>query len=395
MDIDDPELVIVGTAGQKITRIGADLPKRCHPHLKSLVLRSHLIQTMDPCLQQFRELETLELYDNMIEDLQYLGPTNHSSLAAIENNDTSANEEVAASSATATSPTDQVITLGPPGNTLKILDMSYNAIRDMAPVAYCPHLVELYLANNKLKAMAGLRELSNLRKLDLGANKLREMDPNELAGLLSLEELWLGKNKIETIQGLDHLTKLRRLDVQSNRLTCVDQLQHLVETLEELYLAHNGLTDEGVTNFTKWDFAQLSTLDLSRNQLTTTVSLSHLTTLEELWLSGNQITNFENGVLQPLASLVNLETVYLEYNPIAQEFEYRINLKERIPSLQQIDATPILTVHHVTTSTGATQPRGVLLPPTSRELQEQVIHRARAEMEQQQQSTNTTKADKS
>lgn len=395
IDVGDPELVVVGTAGQKITRIGADLPQRCHPQLKSLVLRSHLIRTMDPCLQQFTELETLELYDNLIEELQYLGPTPTTTNVGVD--ETSNNKDGgddAEASVIATSIPGQIATkLGPPGVTLKILDMSYNSIRDMAPVAFCPNLTELYLANNKLRSMAGLRGLSKLRKLDLGANKIRDMDDAELSGLVSLEELWLGKNKIEAIRGLDQLTKLRRLDVQSNRLTRVDELQHVVETLEELYLAHNGLTDDGITNFTKWQFQQLTTLDLSRNLLTTTASLSHLSTLEELWLSTNKFVDLEQGVLQPLsATLVSLETIYLEYNPVSEEFEYRKKLKERIPSLQQIDATPILPVHHPSAFAGvAGQPRGVLLPPTSRELQEQIIQRARLEQQQQQQPPHNSR----
>jgi hypothetical protein len=43
----------------------------------------------------------------------------------------------------------------------------------------------------------------HLKKIDLGANRIRFMDEEELSGLVNLEELWLGKNKIEEIQGLD------------------------------------------------------------------------------------------------------------------------------------------------------------------------------------------------
>jgi Leucine-rich repeat (LRR) protein len=51
--------------------------------------------------------------------------------------------------------------------------------------------------------MAGLGQLKYLRKLDLGANRIRDMDEKELSGLENLEELWIGKNKIEMIQGLE------------------------------------------------------------------------------------------------------------------------------------------------------------------------------------------------
>ena len=187
IDIQDDELCIVGTAGQKVTNMG-NLGEHCNPKLKKLILRSNLVKTMEG-IGAFEELELLELYDNMVDGLAALdeGPN------------------------------------GAPGMTLKTLDMSYNAIRSMEPVSLCPNLRELYLANNKLKTITGLSELKSLVKIDLGANKIRVIEG--LDGLVNLEELWLGKNKIEEIQGIDKLTKLRRLDVQSNRLTIVANLK--------------------------------------------------------------------------------------------------------------------------------------------------------------------------
>jgi len=256
--------------------------------------------------------------------------------------------------------------------TLRILDMSYNAIRNMSPVQYCngETLTELYLANNKLKEICGVKHLKNLRKLDLGANKIREMKESELSGLINLEELWIGKNKIETLEGIESLTKLRRLDVQSNRLTSIvkdgDGLCYLNaqrDTLEELYLAHNGLDDEGISGFisltgrgdSSCNFPKLNVLDLSNNRLTTTAPLvvdskndnvfGEWPMLEEMWLSANAIKNFDAVCPLKDASgrnhLPQLETVYLEYNPVAKDFEYRKRLADFIPTLKQIDATMI------------------------------------------------------
>jgi protein phosphatase 1 regulatory subunit 7 len=225
--------------------------------------------------------------------------------------------------------------------------------------------------------MVGLKGLSMLRKIDLGANRIRVMDPQELAGLINLEELWLGKNKIEVVQGLEKLTKLRRLDIQSNRLTVVENLTAQRETLEELYLAHNGITTEGASAPTgiALDFQNLSVLDLSRNKLTSTQPLGHLRSLDELWLSGNEIAHFDD--VQPLASLA-LETIYLEYNPLQEDPLYRKRIAETIPSLKQIDATLIggLAVYGIpTVSTGYAETEEERL----RQLQEMVIERARAE----------------
>lgn len=105
---EDTEIMVVGTAGQKITRMGEKFYEEASPQLKQLVLRSHLIRTMEG-LDGFQHLELLELYDNMVEELRNL-------------ND---GEE------------------GAPGRTLTTLDMSYNVIRDMKPVELCPNLTEL------------------------------------------------------------------------------------------------------------------------------------------------------------------------------------------------------------------------------------------------------------
>jgi Leucine-rich repeat (LRR) protein len=67
------------------------------------------------------------------------------------------------------------------------------------------------LANNKLKKIEGVGALTKLRKIDLGANRIRVMDEKELGGLVNLEELWLGKNKIEEIGGLEKVSNTGRL----------------------------------------------------------------------------------------------------------------------------------------------------------------------------------------
>jgi hypothetical protein len=105
---EETELVIVGTAGQKITRIGPDFSETVNPATAQLVLRSHMIRTMEG-LERFERLELLELYDNQVDELACLADGEG----------------------------------GAPGRTLRVLDMSYNVIRDMAPVQLCPNLQEL------------------------------------------------------------------------------------------------------------------------------------------------------------------------------------------------------------------------------------------------------------
>ena len=215
------------------------------------------------------------------------------------------------------------------------------------------------------------------------------MNEDELSGLVNLEELWLGKNKIEHIGGLSKLTKLRRLDVQSNRLTKIENLEAQVDTLEELYLAHNGITVEGAKCDTglALPFTQLNTIDMSRNRLVDTSPFGHIKSLTDLWISGNDIKSFDD--VEPLRGLTELDGVYLEYNPVASEFEYRKKLAEMIPSLTQIDANMIGGLaQHGYPGVGS----GGNLVERMRQMQDAVIQKAKVEVEQQNEKSEEVEA---
>ena len=171
----------------------------------------------------------------------------------------------------------------------------------------------------------------------------------------------------------------------------IENLTSQNDTLEELYLGHNAITSEGVGLDTglAQAFPHLTVLDLSRNRLTSTAPLAHLVSLEELWLSGNKINTFAD--VEPLMALGQqqeeengLETLYLEYNPVADEFEYRKKLAEMIPSLKQIDATMIGGLAHHGIVPGA-RSGGVALTVEEemRRLQEAAIERAKQQTREQ------------
>jgi protein phosphatase 1 regulatory subunit 7 len=241
------------------------------------------------------------------------------------------------------------------------------------------------LANNKLKSIKGLGGLKYLKKIDLGANRIRIMDADELSGMVNLEELWMGKNKIEEMKGLEKLTKLRRLDLQSNRLTLVENLTSQVETLEEIYLAHNGISSEGALQPTglAQAFKVLSVLDLSRNQLTSVNGFAHIQTLDELWLSGNKISSFDE--IQALSALPSLDTIYLEYNPMQEDPMYRKKIAEIMPCLKQIDANMIgaVTMHGMPSTTSTIQRPAETEEERLRRMQEMVVARAQAQSSEQ------------
>jgi len=296
---------IVGTRGVKVTRIAG--LEYLADSLEELVLRSNLIAAMEG-VQTLEKLTKLELYDNQIEVISHIEALSR----------------------------------------LTILDLSYNAIRSMAPVACCPLLQELYLAQNKLKVIEGVSGLVHLRCLDLGANRLRSMGDCGLDTLRSLQSLWLGKNKIERIEDINALPRLRQFDCQNNRLTTLVWEEEeskgdapsrtgiaALTSLEELYLACNALQNlHGMPHG-----SPLGTIDLSTNQISSLDGIQTIPHVTELWMTASKLTSFEE--LEALKALQGLECLYLEHSPIAADYEYRIRVTEMLPSLRQLDATAV------------------------------------------------------
>ncbi len=114
---------------------------------------------------------------------------------------------------------------------------------------------------------------------------------------------------------------------------------------------------------------------MQRNRLTDTSPFAHITTLNELWISGNDIKSFED--VEYITTLVELEGIYLEYNPVASDFEYRKRLVEMVPSLTQIDATMVGGIgQHGYMTAGGSEDN---LLERMRQVQDKVIQKATAE----------------
>jgi protein phosphatase 1 regulatory subunit 7 len=111
--------------------------------LQAIILRSCLLSKIEG-IQEQNKLEKLELYDNHIEVIENISHLHN----------------------------------------LKVLDLSFNAIREMVNLSECcPLLEEVYIAQNKLRTIQGLQGLVHLRILDLGANRIRVSHARSCSGL--------------------------------------------------------------------------------------------------------------------------------------------------------------------------------------------------------------------
>lgn len=89
---------------------------------------------------------------------------------------------------------------------------------------------------------------------------------------------------------------------------------------------------------------ELRTLDISANQISVLTGVAHLTHLEEFWANNNQLSSLPEVEAQ-LKHLEELETVYLEHNPLQQSAgpRYRAKIADLLPQVKQIDASSVLS----------------------------------------------------
>ncbi|CAM9427428.1 unnamed protein product, partial [Phaeothamnion confervicola] len=141
-----------------------------------------------------------------------------------------------------------------------------------------------------------LNTLKNCEHLSLSTNAIDRLIP--LAGMKKLRILSLGRNAIKKASGI-HLSLIEKLD-------------DAADTLEELWLSYN----------------QINTLD----------GLGNLANLTTLYLSNNKVKSWSE--LDKLAPLEHLRDVLFVGNPIYDEKtreEARIEVLRHLPQVSKID----------------------------------------------------------
>jgi len=178
---------------------------------------------------------------------------------------------------------------------------------------------ELILVNNQVSSIAAdaFSGLTGLTWLDLGFNKITNLEAAEFSGLASLAELSLYGNQIVSIQtdAFSGLTNLARLDLRANQIATIESgafaglgsLPILDLSFQKLSNLEAG-TFNGLTNLTE--------LNISSNQISSIEpgAFAGLTSLTTLYLSDNQISSIEAGDFNGLTGLTSL---YLYGNQIS------------------------------------------------------------------------------
>ncbi|GAB1602427.1 uncharacterized protein LOC115212225 [Argonauta hians] len=180
----------------------------------------------------------------------------------------------------------------------------------------------LSLANNLLREITAesFKNLINLKILNLKSNKIYLISKNSFINQSKLVSLNLNNNDLKTIEngsffGASSLTKLY---LTSNHLTNIPSLYGL-SSLKDLLLDANDISEVLFTQ----DFRQLkslSSINLSNNYIKrlTVQSLKNLdqSKIRKISFSRNQITNIETNTFQ---SLKNINSINLSDNPFTAD----------------------------------------------------------------------------
>ncbi|MFP4425574.1 MAG: leucine-rich repeat domain-containing protein [Spirochaetaceae bacterium] len=202
--------------------------------------------------------------------------------------------------------------------TLTELDASERGIESLEGIEQLPNLRRLNLGGNRIGDLRPLARLSRLAALDLRDNYISDLEAvhlGSLGELRELTELSLRNNRdsahpeepsnFERISDLSPIARLSALEIIDLRNNHVEELSPLgeLEALRHLDLQGNRLTEDAVQFL--GSLRRLEHLNLRDNDLRDISSLSSLEQLEYLNLHSNRRVDS----IVPLAALTALRTL--------------------------------------------------------------------------------------
>lgn len=190
-------------------------------------------------------------------------------------------------------------------NSLKVLDLSQNTVRNLEPLCTSPNLQELYLQNNAITGLEAISGLKNLGKLDVSFNSVETITP--LATCKNLTWLNVNNNALTGLETAANLTLLTSLFADSNQITDISPVS-ACSKLQELSIARNSITDISSLSV----LGSLETLDFSYNSIETLPKWEDGSPLRMITGSYNQVKSLDS-----LSNLHSLSYVYMDYNEIA------------------------------------------------------------------------------
>ncbi|MCR8629948.1 leucine-rich repeat domain-containing protein [Paenibacillus radicis (ex Xue et al. 2023)] len=197
---------------------------------------------------------------------------------------------------------------------LKKIVLNDNPLKDINPLRELTNLEELYLTRfalmdaknrNEFSDLTPLAKLSRLSVLEINSS-IKDLTP--LKELINLKKLSLFWNEISNISALQGLTQLTELNLSGNKINDINALRGLTN-LTSLDLYNNEISDISTLK----GLTQLKILRLSSNKINDVSALQSLTNLTKLELTDNKIRSSDLEALKK--ALPNCTIVSSSQNP--------------------------------------------------------------------------------
>uniref|UniRef100_A0A3Q3IU57 LRRCT domain-containing protein n=2 Tax=Monopterus albus TaxID=43700 RepID=A0A3Q3IU57_MONAL len=198
------------------------------------------------------------------------------------------------------------------GNLTKLL-LNFNRLKTVLPGMFdsLKQLETLQMKGNIISDLPPFifLHLHNLRVLDLSQNKLDEVKREFFYGLIGLKILKMNNNHISNLTSdiFHNISQLIELHLEWNEVSeLADGIFSVLTKLKVLNLRGNLLTTFSDKVF-GIQASNLKELNLRDNRLAELSSLSHFTSLSDLFLSSNQLSNLSENIFTNLTRLENLD----------------------------------------------------------------------------------------
>lgn len=237
---------------------------------------------------------------------------------------------------------------------LKNLEIIGQGVKSLKGIEQLKNLEKLGLYANYIKGgqLMYVKDLVQLKSLDLAENKLLEIPDGAFDNLVNLEELVLDHTGINTLDRkmMSKLVSLRDLLIEENGFTNLDFLEDNT-SIKNILFRENRIRDiSGVRNNKNLEMfwggdnevsdisvlkgqKELNYFSMKNNKISDISALKDSTKLTNVYLSKNQITDisalegksFINNLeldhnkisnIEPLKGLTNLERLYINDNQI-------------------------------------------------------------------------------
>ncbi|XP_037370329.1 gamma-enolase isoform X3 [Talpa occidentalis] len=126
---------------------------------------------------------------------------------------------------------------------LQIASFAYNHITDTEGISH-PHLCTLDLRGNLIRQVTGLdpQKLRSLHTLELRGNQLSSTLGINLP---KLKNLFLAQNQLKKVEGLENLSNLTTLHLRNNQIDTLSGFSKEMKSLQYLNLRNNMVADLG------------------------------------------------------------------------------------------------------------------------------------------------------